>query len=458
MSIKTYAFALITFIISTYALKAQTSSWVGLGSSTNSLNCPAGLYDLVGDNAGNMYAGGSLFDANYSGYVAKWSGSAWGSLGSSFSSTQALGINALCKSPSGKIYAAGSAMGAAHVMEWTGLAWNDLCVNSNPATGSSFYTALCSDAAGNIYATGSFTNASGKLYVAKWNGFSWAETGSNASFLNANGSIKTLYSNTSGNVYAAGYFKNSNGKYYVAKWNGSTWSELGTGANALNANGPIYSVTGDNAGNIYAGGAFSNDSSYGYVAKWNGTSWSELGTLQNRLKANNGIYSVLCGSNGIIYAGGSFMDSSYTNYYVAAWNGTSWSNFGNLHADNAITKLCTDAAGNIYAACVILDGNVTYNVAKYGNTTVSIPELSADKISATVFPNPCNAKVYVSSEATLLQVTITDQLGRSIYNEKLNSSNNTTHEINTAAFEAGLYIITLSDGQNISSKKLLIER
>src|SRR5437763_1666298 len=95
---------------------------------------------------------------------------------------------------------------------------------------------------------------------------SWSELGG-LNGLAANDWINSVCSDASGNIYAAGWFSNSSGNRYVAKYNGSSWSELG-GLNGLAANGVIESVCSDFSGNIYAGGYFSNSSGNWYVAKY----------------------------------------------------------------------------------------------------------------------------------------------------------------------------------------------
>ena len=84
---------------------------------------------------------------------------------------------------------------------------------------------VCSDASGNIYAGGWFTNSSGNQYVAKYDGSAWSELGG-LNGLAANSDIEYVYSDASGNIYGAGFFTNSSGNRYVAKYDGNAWSEL----------------------------------------------------------------------------------------------------------------------------------------------------------------------------------------------------------------------------------------
>src|ERR1041384_8024339 len=140
---------------------------------------------------------------------------------------------------------------------------------------------------------------------------SWSELGG-LNGLAANDGIGSVCSDASGNIYAGGWFTNGpnsiSGNWYVAKYNVSAWSELG-GLNGLAANSYIFSVCSDASGNIYAAGLFANSSGNSYVAKYNGSAWSELGGL-NGLAANNPIYSVCSDASGNIYAAGYFTNSS----------------------------------------------------------------------------------------------------------------------------------------------------
>ena len=246
--------------------------------------------------------------------------------------------------------------------------WSELGgVNGLSANG--FIFSICTNALGNVYATGEFTNSSGNRYVAKWNGTAWSELGG-LNGLSANSAIFSIYTDALGNVYAGGDFTNDSGKRYVAKWNGTVWNELG-GLNGLSANGRIYSILSDVSGNIYATGEFTNSSNNFYVAKWNGTSWSELGGL-NGLSPNNDAVSMCSDASGNIYASGFFTNSS-GKAYVAKWDGTTWSELGGLNglsAIGSIPSIFSDVLGNIYASVTSTYG--VSNVAKWNGNTWSV--------------------------------------------------------------------------------------
>ena len=195
---------------------------------------------------------------------------------------------------------------------------------------------------------------------------SWSELGTGSNALNPTSSINSIVTDRQGNVYAA-----VGGA--VAKWNGTSWNELGTGANAFNPNGVINSIAVDGSGNVYAGGDFylidSTQSglilSYNYyVAKWNGASWSELGPGLGALAANNPINTIVVDDSGNVYAAGQFVDYD-TNFYVAIWNGAYWNELGQIDANNFINTVVTDHAGNVYATGWFTYDSSQYYVAKW---------------------------------------------------------------------------------------------
>ncbi|HSY60985.1 MAG TPA: T9SS type A sorting domain-containing protein [Cytophaga sp.] len=148
-----------------------------------------------------------------------------------------------------------------------------------------------------------------------------------------------------------------------------TWKELTTSSSDLKTvYGGISSICSDSSGNVYAIGTFRNANNYTYVAKWNGTSWSELGDLGN---GYNVINAICTDKDGNVYAGGEFENADNYNY-VAKWDGTSWSEVGGLDALKAnvsINILVSDDAGNIYATGSFTDSYGQHYVAKWDGTS-----------------------------------------------------------------------------------------
>jgi hypothetical protein len=203
----------------------------------------------------------------------------------------------------------------------------------------------------------------------------WSELGG-LNGLSPNSYIRSICSDPSGYIYAAGHFTNGftaiNGDRVVAKFNGSAWSML-TGLPSPAYQNGVYTdfscVSSDAAGNIYVGGSFMNSSGNYYIAKWNGSSWSELGGL-NSFDPNCSVNCIFCDpKTGYIYSYGYNTNSGKA--YVAKYDGTSWSELGGtngLAANDNIKSICGDAAGNIYAAGYFTNANGKYYVAKWNGT------------------------------------------------------------------------------------------
>ena len=277
--------------------------------------------------------------------------------------------------------------------------WSELGSGTNALNANNSIQTILTDKIGNVYVAGGFRDGinykDGYFYVAQWNGSSWSEMGTGSNGLNANNWIYTLALDDTGNVYAAGAFNivhNSDTTKYVAKWNGIGWTEVGNSSNYLRAKQLIESVILDKSGNIYAAGGFSDSLTKAYyVAKWNGKTWSQLGTGSNALNANGIIYSLATDKTGNIYAAGRFSDSiiNYTGHpYVAKWNGSNWSELGTganaLNPNGYIKTIMTDSLGNVYAAGSFINSNGYYYVAKWNGTTWSELGTSGNTLNANL--------------------------------------------------------------------------
>ena len=305
-----------------YVAKWDGTAWSELGG-LNGLAADSIIGIIWGDNNGNLYVGGDFKDSLGKRYVAKWNGTAWSELGG------ANGLNAngliysICCDSFGNVYAAGDFTNSnnnKYVAKWDGTAWSELGGTNSLMANCTIFS-IYSDVNGNIYAAGLFTNgssnANGNKYVAKWDksNNTWSELGG-LNGLAANGPIISICTDATGNIYAAGEFTNNNNEYYIAKWNGVVWSEVGHN-NGTTANFTIEAICIDSSGNIYAaGGQFNAWRNY-FVSKWNGTTWSELGG-NNGINVDSVIYTLYCDASGNVYAGGTFINSM-GNYYVAKY-------------------------------------------------------------------------------------------------------------------------------------------
>lgn len=337
-------------------LKWQEKSFI------NQVNC------LSNDRNGNVYAGTQ--DSVGNAYVALWNGKNWSKLGGNYSYVypfvkfQGVSfLNAVTTDLNGNVYAAGYYMnnGRPDVAKWNGNSWTSLLGTAAEFSNNGI-TSMAVGANGKLYAAGYITKVSLSPYevyytIAEWDGSNWLELGGDKAS-KFNGGIEKIAFDAAGNLYASGSFKNLSGNTYIAKWNGSAWSELG-GTNAVFFNNSNIDFVIDKTGNIYAKG-------YGFTKKWNGFNWSTIITDLPTSYAGN-VNHVDDSSN--IYITGPLITNANLDYVVNKFDGVSQIELGGLNApspiNGEITSCTGDINGNIYVAFNTLNDNSS--VAKYFN-------------------------------------------------------------------------------------------
>jgi hypothetical protein len=367
------------------------------------------------------------------------------------------------------------------------------------------------DANGNIYVGGRFTNGNGKKYIAKWDGNSWTKLGGiNSSTFNSN--IYSLVNDINNSIYAGGGFTNGNGNYYVSKWDGSKWSELGGSNNSL-FDGVIRTLLSDKNGNLFIGGNFSNDSSNFYIAKWDGSSWSELGGSNNSTFFGQ-INTLSKDINGNLYTAGYFTLNKvgYTTYYVAKYSSTttpltltsftaqasetnqiktSWQTATEINTSHFIVEQSSDgktftakgtvkavgSGANSYTFDVPLflntpsgdmgglgvrffrlkmidkDGSFTYSkVVSVSLTTNNSPLI-------TINPNPAKDYTTISFSNSVQKATISvyDITGKTVIKQSIQSNENSVR-LNTSNLTKGAYIIEVITDKGSIKEKLIVSK
>ena len=91
---------------------------------------------------------------------------------------------------------------------------------------------------------------------------------------------------------------------------------------------------------------------------------------------------------------------------------------------------------------------------------VSIDEVTFDS-GLSVYPNPASGltTIYYSfPEALNLDVRLTNSIGQVVYSNMINNAITGNVEIDVEKFVPGVYFVMLSDGENLVTKKLFVER
>ncbi len=382
---------LLRFLISISCTALVTggtyAQWSALVSSTDTIHMNAAITTLCTDPSGYIYASGYSTNSFGAHFVAKWSGTGWRALG--FGDEFSRDIYAICSDNSGNIYATGTILYgmALIVSKWAGQNWNH--VGGVNFANSFLYAhyALCSDASGYIYAAGTFSDSTNNRFVNKFDYHHWNELGAAGSIVTGSirscGDIQALCTDPNGNIYAAGHMNTGTGTT-VAMWDGTGWYSLGEVAQT--AHGFLTALCADSFGHIYTTGSFPNSNGHYYVAQWDGFSWSELGGM-DALHANSMVSAICSDAMGNIYAAGHFTNGQ-SHFYVAKWDGQSWNELGgnnSLAANAPILALLCDAAGNIYAAGDFTDSSGYRYVAKYNSHPAGLRDFSEDT-QARLYP------------------------------------------------------------------------
>jgi trimeric autotransporter adhesin len=402
--------------------KWNGSSWSSLGANAGGDGPVWWSVYTVAVSGSNVYIGGSFSSIDDGATrietadgIARWDGTHWNALGSNGAGDGALkngyvydiaisGSNVYVGGYFTNVNNNGTVLGAAdYVAKWNGTNWSALGSNGagNGSLNASVFT-LTTDASGNLYLGGSFTNVeSGTIlgtlqsadYIAKWNGSNWAAVGTGVapSYGALNGEVYAI-AVTGTTVYAGGSFSSINNKgtaipeaRYIAKFDGSNWSALGgNGAGGGSLSGGYVSDILIDGSNIYVSGGFTDTNNNGtvqanadYIAKWNGTAWSGLGnngTANGSIgKPQNayGTVMAMVGSN--LLLGGVFMDVNSGGTvqtqadFLAQWNGTGWSALG--------TATSGSLSGSVEAIAVSgTDVYVGGDFQNAANNGVNIPE------------------------------------------------------------------------------------
>jgi hypothetical protein len=334
-----------------------SGNWQGLSGENMLSNS---YIESIVSSGTEVYVAGHFtrFAGDYIGYIARWDGSAWHSLGNENVYSPALnGAVYDLEIYGSDLYAVGSfttvnnngtnVPGGARVAKWDGSTWSAL---GNGINNGTVYDVEV-DGNGNVYVGGSFTNADGNPAadrIAMWNGASWNALASNGAGDGAlNGDVYALEVNGT-DLYVGGGFTNtldtSNtaipNASFLAKWNGSSWSAMPNLSTPLNSS--VFTITRSGT-DVYIGGQFFNlngISTADYIAKWDGSAWSALGAGAPGNGALNHQVESIVVQGSTVYAGGVFQNIYNNNVvipsadYIAKFDGTDWSALGSNGASD----------------------------------------------------------------------------------------------------------------------------
>ena len=288
--------------------------------------------------------------------IARWDGEKWDSLGPGFTnlSTNDCYVENIVFDSYGNVYVSGSFTNAGdveinNIAKWDGVRWSSL------GDGLPIHVnSIVCDSSGNVFAAGR------KDSIFKWDGEKWNR------FANIKGTVYSLKIDKQNKLYVCGEFtmnESINAKS-IAIWDGSVWSS----PYPIDASNYMRYLAVDNSGNICTGGYLFekvHDTDASNIIKWDGTSWRALGQRVWAVTNSNKkhvINDVLVVNENEIYVGG-LSNFGYPSSLFSRWDGENWKILEPPSIDGLTQAICRDRFGNIYIA-----GELEKSLdKKYGN-------------------------------------------------------------------------------------------
>jgi PKD repeat protein len=320
----------------------------------------------------SVYAGGVFTSAGGAAsavLIARWDGDAWHSIGAPPISTAAgAGVDAIARDPvTGTVYVggnftdAGGNPNADFIAAWDGVSWKSFCapitanVKALQIVGRTLYI-------GGDFADGAGLPSADKLVACNLDTDTPSSTVPDAAH-EINSAVYALTADAAGRLYAAGSFVAIDSiprADHVAMYDG-TWHAMSAGA----VDSIVRSIASDGT-DVYIGSDavdIAGIAQADHVAKWNGTAWSALGanaaTTDGWLPASAFVNAIATsGSN--VFVGGSFQnaDGHPTADMVAGFNGFSWAPMGSDGAGNGPLGGPANAL-TVFGGQVVVGGNFT---------------------------------------------------------------------------------------------------
>ncbi|MBI3848096.1 MAG: hypothetical protein HY292_25960 [Planctomycetes bacterium] len=366
-----------------------------------------------------LYAGGSSSRglSASTGFVRKWDGNRWVSIGSEIlGSVRDLEVFDDGAGPA--LYVSGGVShspddfdGDAVTAKWNGLRWVRLGDGSVGGFGD---LVVFDDGSGRALYSSAFDCRGGRGFgsatFGRWNGSAWSMLAPGIDDLVY--SMTVFDDGTQPTLVVGGYLCRAGtvAARRVAQWDGHTWSALGTGID-----GYVYALAAIDAGQgngsraaLFAGGNFTRTGSgpANGIAQWNGSSWSALGS------GVDGELSALAvfddGSGPALFAGGSFRRAgAAVANHVARWDGRSWSalgtgvTLGRNYTSVQSLKVIDDGAGPalyVGGSFTNAGGVAANNIARWDGATWSAlgDGVDSDVSDMVAFDDGSGPAVFVS--------------------------------------------------------------
>lgn len=410
--------------------KWNGTSWSAVGAGLPGSSGVVNALAVFNSGTGaKLHAGGRF---NTGPAIARWSGTQWESVGGGITSPggQVFALAAHDDGAGPSLFIAGNffeagGVAAKGVARWSGSAWSSLGAGLDPGGGGNadvFSLCVYNDGAGaRLYAGGNFRETGGQALpgVARWSGTGgWSNLGVGIN----NGDVTCLSAFDFGrgpSLFVFGGFSSAGGlgSRHVAEWTGVAWAPRGNGLymNSPNDNSAVNALTvfDDGGGDkVYAAGTFTFAGGLAArtVVRWDDDRWAALPTIAGTA------YDLATYNDGgglALYVAGSSVPGFGIVGNIAKRVGSAWEGVAGGVASNGTSEIDalevhSDALGSrlhVGGNFRMVSGATVRRAAKYsdlGEWSALGASILAPTRDAIVFDHGSGPTLYVSGDFTTL--------------------------------------------------------
>lgn len=360
---------------------------------------------------------------------------------------------------------AGTNAGIIQVYAFDGTTWQQRGANIlGTAIGDAFGSKVVISSDGNtigasaIYEDNNGESDIGSVRIYTYNGTNWIQKGATifGSGINALGRI--LEMDASGNTIITGRF---NGLNRVLTYNGSDWIQKGQNLIATSPENIVSATISGDANTIAYGTQNTSKTGQVRIFSFNGSEWIQLGSTLNTGETGGAFGNTInLSNNGSILAIGAHEINSTVQkvgaVYVYQSDGTDWNQVGQTVMGNNIfdqvgSALDLSADGNTYVVAERPDQGTAY--VYRADPLLMLEEKTINNMN--LFPNPSNGSftLDLGGHFKTIQIKVSNLLGQSVLSK---SFNNIQRIENLEIDNPGIYLVTVSDMENVSQTLRLI--
>ncbi len=307
---------------------AQAAAW-SVVASPNATPGNNELHAVASISANDVWAVGTSENTlgNDQTLILHWDGTVWSIVASPTTGMVEGNLLGVAAVATNDVWAVGSFLptkggGQALIEHWNGHKWS---VVKNPSTVGTELHAVAAVATNDVWAVGNASNASGvsQTLIEHWNGKQWSIVASPSPSTQTNFLLGVTAVSTN-DVWAVGSFRNASGAFQTLTlhWDGTAWSIVAS-PSPDGAFNDLFGVAAFSTSDVWAVG----DSGSGtLIEQWNGSSWSAVSSPSPSTLANL-LFGVAIVSATDIWAVGESQNatSGISQTLIEQWNGSSWS-------------------------------------------------------------------------------------------------------------------------------------